>query len=114
MRALVVRHYKTLLNAADRIIGWGDAPRAKGWRADLAFVNDRLRELDIRPDAIYSSDLERARQTAMYFAKCHGIHIVHDSSMLNEVNYGNLYNNVLTGRQPGEGVLDTATAAQTV
>ena len=27
----------------------------------------------------------------MYFAKCHGIHIVHDSSLLNEVNYGKLY-----------------------
>jgi broad specificity phosphatase PhoE len=91
MRAIVVRHYKTILNAADQIIGWGDAPRAKGWRADLAFVNDRLRECDIRPQAIYSSDLERARQTAMFFAKCHGIHVVHDSALLNEVNYGSLY-----------------------
>lgn len=91
MRAIVVRHYKTLLNASDQIIGWGDAPRAKGWQSDLAFVNNRLREYSIRPWAIYSSGLERARQTAMYFAKCHGIHIVNDSSLLNEVNYGALY-----------------------
>ncbi len=91
MRAIVVRHYKTLLNATDQIIGWGDAPRAKGWQADLAFVNTRLRECDIRPQAIYSSGLERSRQTAMYFARCHGIHIVNDSTLLNEVNYGALY-----------------------
>jgi broad specificity phosphatase PhoE len=91
MRAIVVRHYKTLLNTTDQIIGWGDAPRAKGWRADLAFVNNRLRECDIELQAIYSSDLERARQTAMYFAKCHGIRIVNDSALLNEVNYGALY-----------------------
>ena len=91
MRAIVVRHYKTLLNAADQILGWGDAPRVKGWRADLAFVNDRLQEHGIRPQAIYSSALERARQTAMFFAKSQGIHIVNDSSLLNEVNYGSLY-----------------------
>ena len=40
---------------------------------------------------IYSSDLERARQTAMFYAKCHGMHIVNDSPLLNEVNYGALY-----------------------
>lgn len=91
MRAIVVRHYKTILNAADQIIGWGDAPRVKGWRSDLAFVNERLRECDVRPQAVYSSDLERARQTAMFYARCHGIHIVNDSPLLNEVNYGALY-----------------------
>ena len=75
MRAIVVRHYKTLLNATDQIIGWGDAPRVKGWQRDLSFVNDRLRERGISPELIYSSDLERARQTAMFYARCHGIHL---------------------------------------
>ena len=91
MRAIVVRHYKTILNATDQIIGWGDAPRVKGWQRDLSFVNDRLRERGISPELIYSSDLERARQTAMFYARCHGIHIVNDSALLNEVNYGSLY-----------------------
>ena len=91
MRAIVVRHYKTLLNASDRILGWGDAPRAEGWRADLDFVLDVIRDRSITFDAIYCSNLERARQTARYYARCYGIHILHDSCALNEVNYGLLY-----------------------
>jgi broad specificity phosphatase PhoE len=91
MRAIVVRHYKTLLNASDQILGWGDAPRAQDWQTDLAFVDDTLRERSIRLDAIYSSALERARQTAMYYARRHRIPIVYDSLALNEVNYGLLY-----------------------
>jgi len=91
MRVIVVRHYKTLLNASDRILGWGDAPRAKDWGADIAYVVGRLRELSITFDRIYSSDLERARRTAMHYARCYGIHILHDAAELNEVNYGSLY-----------------------
>lgn len=91
MRAIVIRHYKTLLNASDRILGWGDAPRAQDWGADIAFVDGRLREMAFTFDRIYSSNLERARRTAMHFARCYGIHIVHDSAELNEVNYGALY-----------------------
>lgn len=91
MRAIVVRHYQTLLNASDRILGWGDAPRVDGWQADVNYVQNRLREESIHFDAIYSSGLERARQTAMFYARCNRIHIVHDSHQLNEVNYGLLY-----------------------
>jgi broad specificity phosphatase PhoE len=91
MRALVVRHYKTLLNASDRILGWGDAPRAEGWRADLDFVLEVMRDRSITFDAIYCSNLERARQTARFYARSSGIHILNDSCALNEVNYGLLY-----------------------
>lgn len=88
MRAIVVRHYKTLLNSSGQIMGWKDAPRDKDWLADVGFVDERLRQHGIRFDAIYSSDLERARQTAMYYGRSHGIHIVHDSPALNELDYG--------------------------
>lgn len=91
MRAIVVRHYKTLLNASDRILGWGDAPRAKDWGEDVAYVHNRLRELDINFDRIYSSNLERARRTAMHYASSYGILFLHDAPELNEVNYGTLY-----------------------
>lgn len=91
MRAILVRHYKTLLNASGQIMGWGDAPKAAEWQADPAFVNDRLAARNIVCDAIHSSVLERARRTAMYYASCQGIHIVYDSPALNEVNYGVLY-----------------------
>lgn len=91
MRAIVVRHYKTLLNASEQILGWGDAPKADGWQGDLAAVDEKLNAGKIIFDAVYSSDLERARRTAMYYAKNRRIHVVHDSPLLNEVNYGTLY-----------------------
>jgi len=91
MRAIITRHYKTIINASDQILGWGDSPRDKGWRADVEFVGDRLWERGISFDTVYSSDLERSRQTAMFHAKLLGIHLIHDNPALNEVNYGDLY-----------------------
>ena len=91
MRAIITRHYKTLTNASEQILGWGDSPRDKGWRADVDFVSSRLRDAGISFDAVYSSDLERSRQTAMFHARLLGIHIIHDTAALNEVNYGKLY-----------------------
>ena len=91
MRAIIARHYKTIINASDQILGWGDSPRDKGWRADVEYVSNRLREQGISFDAVYSSDLERSRQTAMFHARLLGIHLIHDTPALNEVNYGKLY-----------------------
>jgi broad specificity phosphatase PhoE len=91
MRAIVTRHYKTLINASEQILGWGDSPRDRGWRADVEFVSDRIKENGINFDAVYSSDLERARRTAMFHARQFGIHIIYDTPALNEVNYGKLY-----------------------
>jgi len=91
MRAIVVRHYKTVLNESDQIMGWGDAPRVKGWRADVASVDETLQKRAIEFDAIYSSALERARQTAMFYARQRDIPIIHDVADFNEVNYGLLY-----------------------
>ena len=91
MRLILVRHYKTLINASASIMGWGDAPRVKEWETDLAAVHQVLVDRSVRIDAVYSSYLERARQTAMYYAALQGIHIVHDSPELNEVNYGKLF-----------------------
>lgn len=91
MRAIIVRHYKTQINAAGQILGWGDSPRHSGWQADVEFVGARLAEHGINFDAVHSSDLERARRTAMFHAKNLGIHIINDTPALNEVNYGKLY-----------------------
>ncbi|MGD2056330.1 MAG: histidine phosphatase family protein [Gammaproteobacteria bacterium] len=91
MRAIITRHYKTLINASDQILGWGDAPRDSDWRADVDYVDAQLQAHDIHFDAVYSSDLERARQTAMFHARRQGIPLINDSSALNEVNYGELY-----------------------
>ena len=91
MRAIITRHYKTLNNVSEQILGWGDSPRDKSWRADVDFVNERLREEGVSFDAVCSSDLERSRQTAMYHARLFGLKIIHDTPALNEVNYGKLY-----------------------
>ncbi len=91
MRAIVTRHYKTLINASEQILGWGDSPRDTGWKSDVEFVSERIKKNGISFDAVYSSDLERARQTAMFHARLFGIHIIHDTTALNEVNYGELY-----------------------
>jgi broad specificity phosphatase PhoE len=91
MRAIITRHYKTLINASEQILGWEDSPRDKGWKADVDFVSTRLLEKGISFDAVYSSNLERSRQTAMFHARLFGIHVIHDTPALNEVNYGKLY-----------------------
>ncbi len=91
MRAIIVRHYKTLINAADEILGWRDSPRNFDWEIDVKYVDDILHQQGIHFDAVYSSILERSRQTAMIHARGHGINLIHDSPALNEVNYGDLY-----------------------
>lgn len=91
MRVLVVRHYKTLGNASNQILGWGDSPRVKEWAEDLEDVDARLQAAGVGIDAVYSSFLERSRQTAMFYARKRGILAVHDAQALNEINYGALY-----------------------
>ncbi len=91
MRVILVRHYKTVLNSEQRIMGWGDAPPAVDWEEDVAEVDAVLRERNIHFDAIYSSALERARQTALYYATKRGLVRVRSSESLNEINYGSLF-----------------------
>ncbi len=91
MRLIVVRHFKTHSNATGRIIGWGDSPPADDWEKDLIFVDHTLRDQGIEIDAIYSSDLERARRTAEYYAERRDTATFGYSGLLNEVNYGSLY-----------------------
>lgn len=91
MRLIVVRHFKTCSNAADRILGWGDSPPSEDWEKDLIFVDKTLRRQGIEIDAIYSSDLERAKRTAQYYAQSRSGATFRHSGQLNEVNYGKLY-----------------------
>jgi broad specificity phosphatase PhoE len=91
MRFILVRHYKTVNNEQRRIMGWGDAPRADDWEADLAHIDEVIRNRDIRFDAFYSSALARSRETSRYFAEKRGCDLVHAAYELNEVNYGELF-----------------------
>jgi len=90
MRVILTRHYHTQSNFAGRILGWGDSPPRPDWEADVDFVANRLRKAGVRLDAIYSSDLERARRTAMTYADLFAIPEVSAVPELKEINYGKL------------------------
>jgi broad specificity phosphatase PhoE len=91
MRLFVVRHYKTMSNARNLIIGWGDSPPEHGWEADLIAVGRILQEAAVEPACIYTSKLERARATGDFFAQMLDVEQQRTSAALNEVNYGILY-----------------------
>ncbi len=91
MRLIAVRHYKTLINQSGQIMGWGDSPRSEDWQIDVAFVDGVMHKNSLKFAAVYTSDLERSRQTGMYHAKKRGIKLIYDQPELNEVNYGALY-----------------------
>ncbi len=91
MRLILVRHFRTQSNEARRIMGWGDAPPAKNWEEDLHAVDQCLEQHHLVIDAIYSSDLGRARETARYFARRRGLAGVESHLAFNEVNYGDLF-----------------------
>jgi broad specificity phosphatase PhoE len=90
MRLVIVRHYKTASNESGKIIGWGDSPPVKGWRQDISFVNDTLRQSKIQIDRIYTSELRRARNTGLFYAYSLGVKKVHHSAEINEINYGDI------------------------
>jgi len=71
-------------------MGWGDSPRGRDWKSDIDYIDARLREQGLQFDSVYSSDLERSRQTALIHARNLGITDIHDTPDLKEVNYGKL------------------------
>jgi len=91
MRLILVRHFRTQSNEARRIMGWGDAPPAQNWEEDLRLVDQCLEQHHLVIDAILSSDLGRARETARYFARCRGLAAVESHLAFNEVHYGDLF-----------------------
>ncbi len=90
MRALVVRHYKTKSNATQRILGWTESPPVKRWRKDTKFVSNILQKADITIDAIYTSELARARNTGMYYTENLNVRQFNSEQALNEVDFGDL------------------------
>lgn len=90
MRIFLVRHYKTLGNVADEIIGWSESPPAEGSQADLAYVLQQLEATPIRFDRVCTSNLKRARETGDIYAQGLSVNDRQHSAALNEVNYGKL------------------------
>ncbi len=90
MRVILTRHYQTQSNAAGRILGWGDSPPCLDWKADVDFIRNQLQKNGVSIDAIYSSDLDRACQTAMTYAESFGVTDISCIPELKEINYGKL------------------------
>lgn len=91
MRAIVVRHFRTLNNESRCIMGWGDAPPAANWEDDLEVVDRAFDAGGLHFDAYYSSALGRAQETARYYAQRRGEDEILSAPALNEVNYGEFF-----------------------
>ncbi|MBI3921682.1 MAG: histidine phosphatase family protein [Armatimonadetes bacterium] len=83
---LLVRHGETDLNRGEpRWVGWLDPPLNETGRQQAAAVGNRLSREPI--EAVYSSDLRRAAETAQALAAPHNM-TVFERSAFREVNYG--------------------------
>jgi broad specificity phosphatase PhoE len=82
---LLARHGETDWNRARRWQGHADRPLTDRGRAQAVALGDRL--ADIALDAVYSSDLRRARETAEAVALPHGLDVI-ELPELREVDVG--------------------------
>ena len=58
----IVRHGQTLLNSLDRAQGWADSPLTDAGKQTAVELGHKLKSIDF--DAVYTSDMLRAVQTA--------------------------------------------------
>src|SRR4051794_23762939 len=99
---LLARHGETDWNVEGRLQGWDDRPLNTTGRTQARELAERL--ADVPFDAVYASDLSRARETAEIVAEPHGVPVVVDSD-LREMNYGSwsgLTRSEIEERFPGQ------------
>ena len=82
---LLARHGQSDWNAARRWQGHADRPLTEKGRAQASALADRLAHIDL--DAVYSSDLRRAADTARVVAEAQGLGLV-QLPELREVDVG--------------------------
>lgn len=82
---LIARHGETDWNRARRWQGHADRPLSERGRAQAAELAERLRDFPL--DAVYASDLARARDTAFAVAALQGLPVT-ESAPLREVDTG--------------------------
>jgi probable phosphoglycerate mutase len=109
---LLIRHGETDWNREGRWQGWADPPLNETGRAQAVALAKRL--ASERVDAVYSSDLRRAFETAEPVAAAHGLPIVADRG-LREIDVGSwsgLTHPEIAERFPDGGRPDGETPAQ--
>ena len=82
---LLARHGETEWNRSGRWQGWADPPLNDTGRAQARTLSEQLRGVPF--DAVYSSDLQRAFETAEIVAEPHGVPVVTDPG-LREIDIG--------------------------
>jgi broad specificity phosphatase PhoE len=82
---LLARHGETDWNREGRFQGWADPPLNETGRAQARVLADQL--ADVPFDAVYTSDLGRAHETALIVAEPHGVPVVVDRG-LREIDVG--------------------------
>ena len=82
---LATRHGETVSNAAKRYQGHSDSPLTETGRKQVSSLGSRMAKMEF--DALISSDLGRAQETASIIAG-HTGHSVQTDSRLRERNYG--------------------------
>ena len=82
---LLARHGETDWNREGRWQGWADAPLNDTGRAQARELAEQLRSTPF--DAVYSSDLSRAHETAEIVAAPHGVPVISDAG-LREIDVG--------------------------
>jgi broad specificity phosphatase PhoE len=82
---LLARHGETDWNREGRFQGWADPPLNAAGRAQARELAERLRETPF--DAVYSSDLRRAHETAEIVAAPHDVPVITDPG-LREIDVG--------------------------
>jgi len=79
VRIIFVRHGETVFNIESRYQGHTDAELSELGRRQAAGVAERLKDEKI--DAVYSSDLSRASETAQEVAKFHNLQVQTDERL---------------------------------
>jgi probable phosphoglycerate mutase len=82
---LLARHGETEWNREGRWQGWADPPLNETGRSQAYRLAEQLRAVPF--DAVYSSDLKRAHETAEIVAAPHGVPVVADPG-LREIDVG--------------------------
>ncbi|MGI9860303.1 alpha-ribazole phosphatase [Moorella naiadis] len=85
IRVYLVRHGETEWNHTMRYQGHSDIALSANGRRQAELLRERFR--GIKLDAVYSSDLYRAKETAMAIAAPHGL-LVQEVPALREINFG--------------------------
>ena len=83
MRLIVVRHGETLYNLEDRLTGQSDIPLSSLGERQATLVGTFLATEQV--DVVVSSDLQRARKTAMAIAAHHDLLVEEDPRYTRDV-----------------------------